>query len=149
MEVEGEEEGVEEEEGGDEYDGEEGEDYDVNELEEELEIEEGDEDALRTFMGLTNGRSSVNLADLILDKIREKEMMEGAAGGVKEGGGRPALNPKIVEVYTSVGKLLTRYKSGKLPKPFKVIPALSNWEEVRYITHHVHVHCYIYLYIYT
>jgi essential nuclear protein 1 len=30
--------------------------------------------------------------------------------------------------------LLSRYKSGKLPKAFKIIPALANWEEVVYLT---------------
>lgn len=30
--------------------------------------------------------------------------------------------------------LLSRYKSGKLPKTFKIIPTLRDWEEVLYIT---------------
>lgn len=33
-----------------------------------------------------------------------------------------------------VGQLLSRYKSGKLPKAFKIIPSLNNWEEILYIT---------------
>ena len=40
------------------------------------------------------------------------------------------LNPKVVEVYTGVGQLLSRYTVGKLPKAFKIIPNLRNWEEV-------------------
>lgn len=44
------------------------------------------------------------------------------------------LPPKVVEVYTQVGKLLSHYTSGKLPKAFKIIPNLSNWEEVMYVT---------------
>jgi essential nuclear protein 1 len=70
----------------------------------------------------------------------------------------PSINPKVVEVYTKyvenitylisitneltkfaiyfrVGTLLRRYKSGKLPKAFKIIPSLSNWEEILYLTH--------------
>ncbi|KAF9362689.1 snoRNA-binding rRNA-processing protein [Mortierella sp. NVP85] len=53
------------------------------------------------------------------------------------GGDRPmplGLSPKVVEVYTKVGLLLSRYKSGKLPKAFKIIPSLQNWEEILYIT---------------
>lgn len=33
-----------------------------------------------------------------------------------------------------VGQLLSRYKSGKLPKAFKIIPSLGNWEEILYLT---------------
>ena len=29
---------------------------------------------------------------------------------------------------------MSRYRSGKLPKAFKIIPALSNWEQVLYLT---------------
>ncbi len=38
------------------------------------------------------------------------------------------------QVYTDIGKLLTHYTSGKLPKAFKVVPSLHNWEEVLYLT---------------
>ncbi|KAF9919391.1 snoRNA-binding rRNA-processing protein [Lobosporangium transversale] len=44
------------------------------------------------------------------------------------------LSPKVIEVYSKVGLLLSRYKSGKLPKAFKIIPSLQNWEEILYIT---------------
>ncbi|KAF9429544.1 snoRNA-binding rRNA-processing protein [Entomortierella beljakovae] len=44
------------------------------------------------------------------------------------------LSPKVIEVYSKVGALLSRYKSGKLPKAFKIIPSLQNWEEILYIT---------------
>lgn len=29
---------------------------------------------------------------------------------------------------------MSKYRSGKLPKAFKIIPALSNWEQILYIT---------------
>merc|ERR1712166_519352 len=48
--------------------------------------------------------------------------------------GLPTLPPKVVEVYTDIGQILSRYTSGKLPKAFKVIPSLSNWEQVLYLT---------------
>jgi len=38
------------------------------------------------------------------------------------------------QVYTDIGKLLAHYTSGKLPKAFKVVPSLHNWEEVLYLT---------------
>lgn len=40
----------------------------------------------------------------------------------------------MIEVYQGVGALLSRYTSGKVPKAFKVIPSLSNWEEILFIT---------------
>ena len=40
------------------------------------------------------------------------------------------MPPKVVEVYRSVGKIMSRYSAGKVPKAFKIIPNLKNWEEV-------------------
>jgi len=37
-------------------------------------------------------------------------------------------------VYTEVGRFLAGYKSGKVPKVFKVVPSLANWEEVLFLT---------------
>ena len=44
----------------------------------------------------------------------------------------PGLDPKVMEVYTAVGKILSRYSAGKIPKAFKVVPTLKNWEEARH-----------------
>ena len=33
-----------------------------------------------------------------------------------------ALDPKVLEAYKKVGVVLRSYKSGKLPKAFKIIP---------------------------
>jgi essential nuclear protein 1 len=87
------------------------------------------------------------LADIIMEKIKEKEEAateeagDGAGAGSSSsaaaGGGAPALppmDPKLVEVYAEVGRYLARYKSGKLPKVLKIVPALGNWEEVLFLT---------------
>jgi essential nuclear protein 1 len=42
----------------------------------------------------------------------------------------PDVDPKVVHVYTKVGQILSRYRSGKLPKAFKIIANLRNWEQV-------------------
>ncbi len=48
---------------------------------------------------------------------------------------RPAgLDPKAIEVYQGVGRILHRYSAGKLPKAFKIIPNLRNWEDVLFVT---------------
>ncbi|KAL8672333.1 MAG: hypothetical protein Q9168_003186 [Polycauliona sp. 1 TL-2023] len=78
-----------------------------------------------------------SLADLILEKIA---MHESAKSGqpVIQGGGPPEdaveLPSKVVEVYSKIGLFLSRYKSGKLPKPFKIIPTLPQWQELLSIT---------------
>merc|ERR1712176_376431 len=66
-----------------------------------------------------------------MEKISEKE------GIMEDGADKDDLSPlpeKVIEVYTEIGKILSRYTSGKLPKAFKVIPSLSNWEQVLYLT---------------
>lgn len=74
------------------------------------------------------------LADIIMEKIAEKEGQTGGEMDEDDEEGLPPLPEKVVEVYTEIGKILSRYTSGKLPKAFKVIPSLSNWEQVLYLT---------------
>lgn len=40
----------------------------------------------------------------------------------------------LLRNFDRIGLLLSRYKSGKLPKPFKIIPTLPQWEELLSIT---------------
>ncbi|KAL8695121.1 MAG: hypothetical protein Q9224_003445, partial [Gallowayella concinna] len=85
-----------------------------------------------------HGDSQVtNLADLILDKIAAHESAQ-SGQPVVQGGGLPEeaveLPVKVMEVYSKIGLFLSRYKSGKLPKPFKVIPTLPQWQELLSIT---------------
>ena len=40
----------------------------------------------------------------------------------------------MVTVFTQVGGILAKYRAGKLPKAFKIIPTLRNWEEVLFVT---------------
>jgi len=74
------------------------------------------------------------LADIIMKKIEEKEAMQRGEGPADEEEEGMELPVKVVQVYTDIGKILARYTSGKLPKAFKVLPSLSNWEEVLYLT---------------
>lgn len=93
-----------------------------------MDLAEGEEDIVRRFLqgGESRGES---LADIILSKIREKE-----AGADHHEGEQGQLSPKVIEVYTAVGKMLAHYKSGKLPKALKMLPHLKNWEEVLWLT---------------
>ncbi|KAL1842872.1 hypothetical protein VTJ49DRAFT_3889 [Mycothermus thermophilus] len=79
--------------------------------------------------------AGTNLADLIMAKIAEKEAMRGADQDLDN----PVeedyeLPPKVVEVYTKIGLILARYKSGPLPKPFKILPTIPHWEDILQVT---------------
>lgn len=66
------------------------------------------------------------IADLIMEALAKHNPMPD----------QPAkrMDPKVVQVYRGVGKLLSRYTSGKIPKAFKIIPTLKNWEEIVVLT---------------
>jgi essential nuclear protein 1 len=68
----------------------------------------------------------LNLSDL----IKKKEVKLGNSLSSKAS----EIHPKVVEVYGKVGLVLSRYTSGKLPKAFKLIPNLNNWEEILLLT---------------
>lgn len=82
---------------------------------------------------------STNLTELILQRIAEKEALDAARAAGQE----PAFIPppgaveipaRVAETFTKVGQLLTRYKSGPLPKPFKVLPTLPQWPDLLAMT---------------
>ncbi|CAE7485715.1 bysl [Symbiodinium necroappetens] len=93
-----------------------------------------DERAMALFLpGKSSAQAGPTLADIILQKIQEAEARKEATDGdgvASEAG----LSPKVVQVYGDIGKWLKFYKSGAIPKAFKVIPNLTNWEEVLALT---------------
>jgi len=67
-----------------------------------------------------------------MEKIAEKKTeIQSQMSEAPEG---PVLDEKIVSVYKCLGEILSKYRAGKLPKAFKVIPSLTNWEEILYCT---------------
>ena len=44
--------------------------------------------------------------------------------------GTADLDPRISNMYEQVGQILSHYRSGKVPKAFKILPNLANWEQV-------------------
>ena len=95
-------------------------------------IDEEDERAIKLFMR-TDGTEQRTLADIIMEKIKEKET-EIASQLTETQSLVPQMDERVVSVFRSVGLILSRYRAGKLPKAFKVIPSLCNWEEVLYLT---------------
>ncbi|KAL8904976.1 MAG: hypothetical protein Q9207_002929 [Kuettlingeria erythrocarpa] len=120
---------------------------------EEIEIDPYDVNLFNKLMPTTTNRDHIleptanggseeeaqsrNLAEIILEKIAAHEATQ-TGQPVIQGGGAPEdaveIPAKVVEVYSKIGLLLSRYKSGKLPKPFKIIPTLPQWQELLSIT---------------
>lgn len=103
-----------------------------------IEVTERDEAAFAEFMNRSEAPRRT-LADMIADKINEKRTeietvhtdLDSLAG---RGASNPEIDPRVVEMYEGVGKILTKYRSGKVPKAFKVIPQFKNWEDLLMIT---------------
>jgi len=95
-----------------------------------------EEEAVVSAMMGENTQQRRTLADIILEKIAEKEaqMNNTAPTPDENDDDYTEFPPKVIEVYTEIGNILSRYTAGKLPKAFKVIPSLSNWESVLYLT---------------
>lgn len=99
---------------------------------EQQSLDEAEEGLIAKFMQADKAQSRT-LADIILEKLREKEI-ESSQLDVVAGDEAPSIPPKVVEVYTAVGNMLTHYKSGKLPKALKMLPHLKNWEQILWLT---------------
>ena len=115
-----------------ESDEEDEEEYSEFEVDEEVEVDEADTAMFDKYFGNQNGL--INLADKILAKIAETEAAKKAEteGVPRQDGVR--LPPKVIAAYEKIGLILLLYSHGKLPKLFKVMPSLRNWEDVLYVT---------------
>ena len=102
----------------------------LDKFEAQHKLEAEDDEAMDAQEGRRGGNKT--LADLIMEKIDQAENKE--EYDAEERKMPPGINPKVVEVYTKVGQLLSRYKSGPLPKAFKIVPSLPAWETILYIT---------------
>lgn len=100
---------------------------------ENIDINEDDERALEMFMS-GNPAPRRTLADIIMEKITEKQTELDThfsdAGTLQ----MQDLDPRVKQMYEGVRDVLRKYRSGKLPKAFKIIPNLRNWEQILYIT---------------
>ncbi|XP_053562709.1 bystin [Bombina bombina] len=100
---------------------------------ESVEVNPEDEKAIEMFMN-KNPPLRRTLADIIMEKITEKQTEVDTMMSEVSGRPMPQLDPRILEVYKGVKEVLSSYRSGKIPKAFKIVPALSNWEQILYIT---------------
>lgn len=118
--------------------------------EEEYYMEEAEEDPMddrdvALFEAFFKGKQGnnvpfqpINLADKIMEQInsinqskeeaqQQQQLLEKPAEGVM-------LPPRVIEAYEKVGDSLRAWTHGKLPKLFKVLPTIKNWEDLVYVT---------------
>lgn len=70
---------------------------------------------------------SYNLADKILEKLNTFEKKDDEKKDYK-------LSQKVLIAYKKIGEILSTYRHGKLPKLFKILPTLKNWESILFVT---------------
>ncbi|KIY45990.1 cell adhesion protein byn-1 [Fistulina hepatica ATCC 64428] len=111
---------------------------DVGDAEKIFDIDAGDLQTLDTLLPANAGERQT-LADLIFAKLDGGQPTGPAViQNVKQNKDYPdptlGLDPRVVETYTKLGSFLRSYKSGPLPKVFKVIPTLPAWARILAIT---------------
>ncbi|CDJ65418.1 bystin, putative [Eimeria necatrix] len=98
-----------------------------------LDCEEDEEDLVfeKQRAGSSAARATINLADLVMEQLKKQTENKDNS---QERRVESSLSPKVVEVYTAMAPFLARYRSGKMPKAFKIIPRLHAWEEILVLT---------------
>lgn len=122
---------------------EEEEDYNLNnngeDLEEyeDIEINEEDERSLAMFLPESN-KEKRTLSDMIFEQLEKVNKNIGnpnnSSCSVNTNANEQPLDNRIIQVYTEVSVYLKHYSSGKIPKAFKIIPTLRNWEQILLLT---------------
>lgn len=99
----------------------------------DLQITEEDDRAMKMFQN-DAGTKTLKLADIIMNRIAEKQTeihtQLSDAGTLKI----EDVDPRVKQMYEGVRDVMKKYRSGKVPKAFKIIPKLRNWEQILYIT---------------
>ncbi|ODV92092.1 hypothetical protein CANCADRAFT_30354 [Tortispora caseinolytica NRRL Y-17796] len=111
------------------------EDYDPEEFEDDINaFGDSNEEMLFENLLAQKGGLGESLGSQILNRIKIIEKKSLNDPDKREVDSKPQFPPKVVEVYEKIGLLLSRYRSGRLPKAFKIIPSLKNWESVVILT---------------
>jgi essential nuclear protein 1 len=112
--------------------------YVDQDVEEEFEIDAADREALDALLPPNSGERKT-LADIIFSKLDENsDQPQKIVINSEESHHNfdPAfgLDPRVVETFTKMGSFLRVYKSGPLPKLFKVIPTFPQWARILALT---------------
>uniref|UniRef100_A0A1B6EUR0 Bystin n=1 Tax=Cuerna arida TaxID=1464854 RepID=A0A1B6EUR0_9HEMI len=96
-------------------------------------ISEEDERELEMFMS-RNPKPQLTLADILREKITEKQTEIQTQFSDNGSLQLEDVDPRVRKMYEGVRDVLAKYRSGKLPKAFKLLPKVRNWEQLLYIT---------------
>jgi len=105
----------------------------TSDIKKDYNINKKDEQAFEQFMNKSNGPRRT-LAEIIQEKITEKRTEIDTMYSDVDSLQQRDLDPRVIEMYQGVGKILSRYRSGKVPKAFKVIAQFRNWEDLLMLT---------------
>lgn len=109
-------------------------DVNENDFMDDLQIDDEDAKAFERFQNPEGGKRTLKLAEIIMEKIQEKQadiqtkLSDEGSLKIED------LDPRVKEMYEGVRDVMKRYRSGKVPKAFKIIPKLRNWEQILFIT---------------
>ncbi|KAI6004177.1 Bystin-domain-containing protein [Pisolithus albus] len=112
---------------------------DMGDAEDMFQLDSTDMQTLDTLLPANIGERRT-LADVIFSKLESAKRPDGVAVVQKVHQDRecpdPALglDPRLVEAYSKLAVFLHGYKSGPLPKLFKVIPTLPAWARILALT---------------
>uniref|UniRef100_A0A1A9WAV6 Bystin n=1 Tax=Glossina brevipalpis TaxID=37001 RepID=A0A1A9WAV6_9MUSC len=105
-----------------------------NDFMDAMEMDDEDLKEFERFQNPDGAKRTVKLADIIMEKIQEKQadiqtkLTDDGSLKIEE------IDPRVKEMYEGVRDVMKRYRSGKVPKAFKIIPRLRNWEQILFIT---------------
>ncbi|XP_050371041.1 bystin [Argentina anserina] len=94
---------------------------------------EEDERLLEAFLSKDAG-PQLTLADLIVARIKENDSNVNPSNAGSDMRPLPKLDADTIEIFKGVGQFLKKYTAGKVPKPFKHIPSMNQWEDLLYLT---------------
>ncbi len=71
------------------------------------------------------------IADIILEKLTEKKTeIQTQLTDNESRAMDMQIDDRVVNMYKQIREVLGKYRSGRLPKAFKILPSLANWEHV-------------------
>lgn len=99
----------------------------------DMHLSEEDARALEMFMSKEPAKRKT-LGEIIAEKLSEREAELQTTLSDVCSVQCQKLDPRIFELYRGVKEVMSKYRAGKVPKAFKVIPSFNNWEQILYLT---------------
>ncbi|KAI8985823.1 Bystin-domain-containing protein [Pilobolus umbonatus] len=90
----------------------------------QLKISQADKDISITFSKYVDKARIMSLSDIVSYREREgtqRDML-------------PVTNTRVIHIYKKMAVFLSQYHTGIIPKSFQVIPYLSNWVDILFLT---------------